>query len=98
MARVGTPVVAACDLLCRRHDHLERNAALPASRGRQDHSRGRRFENPPRPPRNNLLPFYERFEVVETFFETLAIHALDDERVSDLADYARRQHVVERRR
>jgi len=54
------------------------------------------FELGARPP-NNLVPFYERFEVVETFSETLAIHALDDERISDLAEHAARQFVVERR-
>src|SRR5207302_5462960 len=42
------------------------------------------------------MPFDERFEVVESFFETLGIHALNDERISDLAEHAARQRVVER--
>src|SRR5205085_5441267 len=46
---------------------------------------------------NNLLAFYERFEVVDSFFESLAIHALDHERISDPAEHAARQRVVERR-
>jgi hypothetical protein len=45
----------------------------------------------------HLLPFDERFEVVETFSEALAIQALDDERICDLAEHAARQRVVERR-
>jgi hypothetical protein len=40
---------------------------------------------PPRPPRSNRPAFYERFEVGETFFETLAIHTLNNERIGELA-------------
>jgi hypothetical protein len=36
-------------------------------------------------PRNDLLAFDERFEVVETFFETVVIHALSHERISEPA-------------
>ena len=69
----------------------------PGKRGRQNDPRGRRSETPACPPRNNLLPFDERFEVVESFFETLGVHALNDERISDLAEHAARQRIVERR-
>src|SRR5436190_12424884 len=81
---------------CRRHRRRATSSADSSLLGerqsvwRADHqSRSR--------PRNDLLPFDERFEVVESFFKTLAIHALDDERVSDLAEHAARQRVVERR-
>jgi hypothetical protein len=50
------------------------------------------------PTTDNLLPFDERFEVVESFFETLAIHALNHERIGDLAEHAAWQRVVEHRR
>src|SRR4051794_27068402 len=71
-------------------------ALLPCAKARR-RERSRVRNQPRPPPRNNLLPFYERFEVLESFFETLAIHALNDERISDLAEHAARQGVVERR-
>jgi hypothetical protein len=66
-----------------------RNIAPGASASRKARKAGRRERshvlNPPRPPWNNLLAFYERFEVVETSLETLGIHALNDERIGELA-------------
>jgi hypothetical protein len=38
-------------------------------------------EEESRPLRNYLLPFDERFEVVESLFETLAVHPLIHERI-----------------
>src|SRR5205807_10615780 len=43
----------------------------------------------------DLLPFDERLEVVEGFFETLGVHALDNERISDLAEHPARPRVLE---
>jgi hypothetical protein len=37
--------------------------------------RGSQVVNPSRRPRNNPLAFYERFEVVETLFQALAVPA-----------------------
>ena len=48
-------------------------------------TRGVAGSKPAAPARSNLLAFYERFEVVESVFETLAIHALNDERIGELA-------------
>lgn len=39
----------------------------------------------PRRPLKDLLAFYKRLEVIESPFEALAVHALGDERISDLA-------------
>jgi|HubBroStandDraft_6_1064221.scaffolds.fasta_scaffold181604_3 hypothetical protein len=49
------------------------------------------------PTTDNLLPFDERFEVVESFFETLAIHALNHDRIGDLAPLARIRRLRARR-
>src|SRR6266566_417346 len=68
---------AADDLQARQPAGAAANA--PRSLFTRERSRVR---NPPRPSPNDLLPFDERFEVVESLFETLGIHALNDERIS----------------
>src|SRR5207244_642655 len=61
---------------CRRGSKQAPQPRLP---DRSSPARGRAFGNPPRPSPNDLLSFDERFEIVESFFETLGIHALNDE-------------------
>jgi hypothetical protein len=67
-------------------EHFCRSEQRPPKRGRQNDARGRRFQaRPARHGTTHLLAFQERFEVVETLFEALAIHALNDERIGELS-------------